>query len=98
LEVSGQLQLAALTPGKKTPATTIQEAGWTQELVWTVWRSGKFLALLGLKPEPMVGIASCCSDCIISAPNVSLYLSISCVNILKASVNAQCQIWDIKYY
>jgi hypothetical protein len=42
MEVSGQLHApAALLPGKEPSEPIGQEAGWTQEAFWTLWRREK---------------------------------------------------------
>jgi hypothetical protein len=38
--MSGQLHApAALSPGKETPISIVEETGYTSELVWTLWRT-----------------------------------------------------------
>jgi hypothetical protein len=52
-EVSGQLHTPASLPLRKELLIPIgEEAGWTTEPVWTLWRIEKSLALLGIEPEP----------------------------------------------
>jgi hypothetical protein len=41
-EVSGQLHIPATLPhGKQPTVSTVQEAGWTPELIWFLWRREK---------------------------------------------------------
>jgi len=48
--VSGQFHTTtASSPRKDSPVPTKQEAGWTQGLVWTFRRSGKYLILPGIE-------------------------------------------------
>ena len=44
-EVSGQLHAPATLPqGKQPTVSTVQEARWTPEFIWMLWRGEKFLA------------------------------------------------------
>jgi hypothetical protein len=43
--MSGQFHVPpALSPRKKSPALSGQEAGWVPELVWILWRKEKSVA------------------------------------------------------
>jgi hypothetical protein len=45
MKVSGQIHApAALSPGKEPPVPVGYEAGWAQDLVWTLWSREKSLA------------------------------------------------------
>jgi hypothetical protein len=53
MEVSGQPRAQAALPSDKQPLIlTVEEAEWTPERVWTIWKREKSLAHApGIKPQ-----------------------------------------------
>jgi hypothetical protein len=58
MEVSAQLHaLATLPPGKSAPAPIGQEAGWSPEPVWMMYRREKPLAPAGIQTQTIQPVA-----------------------------------------
>jgi hypothetical protein len=70
MEVSDQLHApAALHPGKEPQVPTGEEAGWTPEPVWKLWRREKFLPPAGNRIPAVQPVAHRYTRWVIPAPS-----------------------------